>query len=263
MTIDVPLFFSIPGRMNYQKILLLFIFAASTGVVSSCKKKSSSSGSNLLATVDYNSGGSIEHYRFVYNPDNSLDSMVITGGGLDTGNNGFKYFKYAATSYVITDQNNYSFTVYDSGGLVEEVVIPDTLIFTYNGSVLSTLIEKTQSIVPPYYSEVVSDYSWANGDITSLVTAGGATESYNYNTGRSGEIGDGCRIDYFLAYGQPIIKTSFLPTELLSSVTIGGWLEQYYYQFDNSGRISQMIKVGNNGGTGVNDTTVYTYSYYY
>jgi hypothetical protein len=249
-----------PGKLPIV-ISLIFILAC----VSSCKKKSSSSplSNILIATVDVNTSGSIEHYRFVYNSGNDVDSMIIVGGGLDTGSNDYKYFTYYNTSYTITDQHNNSYTVEDSNGVIEEIVstvTADSIILTYYSGLLGIFTNKSPGTFPPYYVESIASYSWSGGDVNSVSIQGGALETYNYNTSQSGQIGDGARIDYFLNYGKPFFKTNHLPVELLSN---GVWAEEYFYQYDNIGRISQLVKVGNNNSIGANDTTTYSYTYYY
>jgi len=242
-------------------MLLLCSCLIVTGLLPSCKKKSnaSSPGNIKLALIDVSHQGAIKHYRIVYDAFNNVDSMVIIGGGTDTGSNGFMVFNYFGSSFSISDQSNNSFTVYaNTNGVILEVLLADTLFMTYSGTELAQLTQKTVSAVYPFYTTVGTNYVWANGDIlsTSLLTT---TDSVAYSNSKSGQVGDGWRIDEFLSYGRPFIETAHLPTDFTSS---GTWIEHFFYQFDSQGRISQLLKVLNNNGAVSDDNTYYNYQYY-
>ena len=192
---------------NYKSIVIASLILSGV-LMYSCKKKSNSGSlSNILiATVDRSHSGSIAHYRFVYDAINDVDSIISTGGGLDTGHNGFTYFTYFGNTYTATDENNNSYTITDSGGVIQEIAIPDTVIVTYYRSLPSVLTIKSPSPYIPYYVATIADYSWANGDINYINIQGGATETYTYNTAKNGQIGDGCRIDDFLSYGKAYLQ---------------------------------------------------------
>jgi hypothetical protein len=245
--------------MNIRKILLLSFLML--GSILSCKKKSNNNppANNKLALIDVAHQGAIEHYRIVYDVYNNVDSIVVVGGGTDTGSNGYEAFNYVGSSFSITDQSGNSFTVdANTNGQILEVLITDTLIMTYTGAELTGLTTKTLSATYPYYSLVSTNYQWANGNIVSATTAS-TTDSVAYNTAKSGQIGDAFRIDAFLAYGRPYIETTNLPATFTSS---GNWVEHCFYQFDSQNRISQFLKVLNNNGAAIDDSTFYNYQYY-
>ncbi len=241
--------------MKSPKCLLLFLFIAILATALSCKKKNNgSTGSNRLALIDLSHSGSVQHYRIVYDEYNNVDSMVIIGGGTDTGFTGFQAFSYFGSSYSVTDANGNSFTVdANTSGVILEVLTTDTLFMTYNGAELGELDTKAAG-----GTKVATNYTWSNGDIVSTLSQG-VTDSCDYNLSKNGQIGDAFRIDAFLSYGRPYIETAHLLTDIKSG---GVWQEKYFYQFDGQGRISQFVKVKNNNGVSADDTTFYNYQYY-
>jgi hypothetical protein len=244
--------------MKIYKILLLLVII---GNLYACKKKnnSGSSGTIKLALIDVSHQGAVVHYRIVYDAYNNVDSLVTIGGGTDTENNGYKVFNYFGSSFSIKDQNSNSFTVdANTSGVILEVLIVDTLIMTYSGNELTELATKSPSATYPFYSLVSTTYLWANGDIVTATSPTG-TDSVDYNTSKSGQIGDAFRIDEFLLYGRAYTETSHLPTDFTSS---GVWAEHFFYQFDGQNRISQFLRVLNNNGLVPDDSTFYNYQYY-
>jgi len=245
--------------MNISRIPLLFLILI--GSLLSCKKKSNSNPpANIkLALIDVSHQGAIKHYRIVYDVYNNVDSIVRTGGGADTGSNGFEAFNYVGSSFSITDQTGNSFTVdANTNGQIFKVLVTDTLTMTYNGTELTELTTKILSPTYPFYSLVSTNYLWGSGDIVSATTAS-TTDSIAYNTSKSGQIGDALRIDAFLTYGRSYIVTSHLPIDFTSS---GNWVEHAFYQFDSQNRLSQFLKVLNNNGASADDSTFYNYQYY-
>lgn len=211
-----------------------------------------------IAGIDISNSGNIQRYRIVYDVYGNVDSFVVTGGGFDTGYNGFNAFNYIGSSWTITDQNNYTFRVDgNTNGDIIGVLVTDTLSMIYNGSELSVINIKSPIPAYPYDSLSSIQYTWLNGDV-SMFMYPGVTQSYDYDQSRGGQIGDAIRVQEFLTYGRPFIKTSHMPKDLNSG---GQMTEQYLYQYDGSGRISQLqkIKVDHTGGN--NDTTTYNYHY--
>ncbi len=250
----------IQAMTRYTHILpLLFIFAA-TGLFS-CKKKTNDNpfGSARIATVDVAHSGSILHYRVYYGIGNNVDSLIITGDGSSAGYHGIKAFSYFGSSYSITDQDNFTYTVYaNTSGMILKLLIADTTSFIYNGTQLGEIDVRTTTPTYPFFTINATNYYWQSGDVVT-VTGGGINKSYAYDQARNGQPGDPFRIDAFLNYGRSYIKTTHLPQSLSTG---SGWLEKYYYTFNPSGLISQLIKVKNNNTVTADDSTFYNYTYY-
>jgi hypothetical protein len=243
--------------LRYKYSVLLLALAA--GCLFSCKKKANDNptGTIKLATVDIANSGNRYHYHVVYDASNNVDSITMVGGGLDTGHYGFEKFSYFGTSYSITDQTGFSYTVYaNSNGMIIKVLLHDTLNMFYKGVELTQLDIVTATTTYPYTTKSSTVYSWANGDVSSISSPAGAF-TFDYNQGKTGQVGDPFRIDDFLTYGRPYLKTSHLPTDKIQN---GTWTEKYYYEFDGAKRISKLMKVKNL--TSGNDTVSYYYSYY-
>jgi hypothetical protein len=243
-------------KLNLRSALL---FALIIGCALSCKKKDNINLNSLrLSGVDVTHGSAIQHYRIVYDASNNVDSMVITGGGSNTGQVGYKKFSYLGFSYTITDQNNVIYTVNtNSDNLISKVSKLDTLTMTYSGIQLGRLDVKSPSAAYPYFTVNETNYTWAGGDVTGS-SANGVSSAYTYDQGKAAQAGDAFRIDDFLAYGRSIIKTSHTVTE---KDIQGTWAEKYLYQYDGQGRISVLKKVINGGGGSTPDTTSYSYKY--
>ena len=247
--------------MKGHKLLLFCFFILITGSEQSCKKKLNNSPANYkLATIDLTHSTSVAHYCIVYDAYNNVDSMIIIGGGTDTGHTDTRIFNYFGGSYTVSDQNGNSITVQTStNGLILGVfMFADTLTMVYNGTQVGKVDTKVPSSVYPYYAKTDTNYLWNNGDMVSISFNAGA-DSCDYNLSKAGQIGDAFRIDAFLAYGRPYIKTSHTPIDLKKS---GVWLEKYFYQFDGQGRITEFVKVRNNNGVVADDSTFYVYQYY-
>lgn len=243
----------------YRRQLFIIVSLLCSACLFSCKKKANPNptGNLLLSNIDVINYRNISHYRIVYDGADNVDSIIMAGGGLDTGHYTLSKINYFGTSFTITDENGDTYTVYaNSSGQIFKVLTHDTLNMLYNGVQLAEVDVVTATVTYPFVSKSSTVYTWANGDVTSVSSPGG-TFTYDYNTAKIGQIGDPFRIDSFLVYGRPLIKTGHLPTDLLQS---GTWAEKYYYQFDGQQRISQLMKV-KNMSTG-NDTTVYNYRYY-
>lgn len=248
-------------HMKHNIPVLLFLATLLAAGAISCKKKKNDNpyGGALISMMDVSHSGSILHYRIYYDHANNVDSMIITGDGTSTGFNGYKKFSYFGSSYSITDQSNFTYTVYaNTSGQVLKLLITDTTSFIYNNSLLGEIDVRTTIPAYPYYKITATNYYWQNGDVVT-VRSGGVDKNYEYDVNRNGQPGDPMRIDAFLNYGRSYIKTTHLPTALTSN---GVWLEKYYYIFAGNGLISQMIKVRNNGGVSVDDTTFYNYNSY-
>jgi len=222
-----------------------------TGILS-CKKKSDNSVSNLrIAGIDRTLAGSVIHYRFVYDRDNNVDSIIWVGDGASSGTSGFSTFNYFGSSYSITDQYGNAFTVYaNTSGMILKVLQPDTLIVYYKNSIVDAVEHKTTTTS---YSQL---FTWSNGDVTRTRQPGD-TLSYYYDNGVSGQAGDPWRVDAFISYGRSYIKTAHLP---LGVIKKGDTLVKYQYLYDTRGRISRLTRIGNTGG--MVDTTTYNYRYY-
>ncbi|MCD6010919.1 MAG: hypothetical protein K0Q79_781 [Flavipsychrobacter sp.] len=227
----------------------------------SCKKKKNDNpfGSVRISKVDVSRRGAITHHNIYYDANNNIDSIMSIGDGTSAGHNTYKKFRYFGTSFDITDENNFTFTVYAySNGLIFKVLVSDTIGMLYTGTQLTAIDVYTRTTTHPYYKYTRTNYNWKNGDLDAT-TSGSTTIGYKYDAGKNGQPTDPLRIIDILKYGRPIIRTTHLPTEAYIGAT---WLEKYYYQFDGSGRITTLTKVGNNNGIGTDDTTVYSYSYY-
>lgn len=245
------------SRYKYTTIIPLLVIV---GLVFSCKKKSNDNPlSNVrIKTIDIVHSSTMYHYHIAYDSHNNVDSINIIGGGLDTGNNNYKKFNYFGSSFTITDASNSTYTVQaNTDGLILKVMLPDTLSMIYNGSELGELDKKSAITTYPYFTKSSYNYTWANSDIT-LMTFSGGKDTYSYDQGKSGQAGDGWRIDEFLSYGRSYTKTSHL---LTADSLNGVWYLKYLYQFDNNGRISQMLKIQNNHNAAPDDSVVYSYQY--
>ena len=243
--------------MKTHSILLIFLLS----LVCSCKKSSNTNpfGNQKIATIDRAYNGAIQHYRIVYDASNNVDSMVITGGGTDTGSNGFFVFNYVGSSFTITDQNsNYVMVDANTNGQILKVLVTDTLSFLYNGSQLGEINEFSPIATYPYYTNTAYYYTWANGDVTAI-TSGSVSKAYTYNDGKNGQPGDAIRINQFLQYGQSYIKTNHLPSGLVNSATAG---ETYIYSFDSKGRISLLTDVSYDKTASSSVTVTFAYTYY-
>jgi hypothetical protein len=243
---------------NNRLVILLFIFVSIA--VTSCKKKSGSNpfGNLKISNLDVIHSGATEHYRIVYDTYNNVDSMIIIGGGTDTGHYNYRKFSYFGSSYTITDINNNTFTVQAStSGLILKVLVPDTIAMIYNGTELGELDIITPKSTFPYVTKVPTNYYWTGGDVKTVISQG-VTLTYDYDPGKSGQPADALRIDAFLSYGKSYIKTNHVPTDMVNTTA---WLEKYFYQYDG-GKITQLIKVRNNAGVSADDTVIYNYRYY-
>ena len=246
--------------MHYPRLTAVALSILVIFLVISCKKKNNLNVSAIrIAAVDKSlSGGGRFHYHITYDTYNNVDSIGFVGGGTDTGTVGFEKFTYLGSSFTITDQNNNSYTVdaYTNGQIFEVLTI-DTMLMTYNGTELAELDYKSPSNTYPFYHIDSTTYRWNNGDMVAF-SINGVVDSYSYNPGKSGQVGDALRIENFLKFGRSYIATNHLPDELTFN---GAWIEQYFYKLDGSGRITQLIKVTNQSSS-TNDTVTYAYTYY-
>ena len=207
-----------------------------------CKKKSLNTAAIKIATIDYSHDGQLEHYSFIYDAYNNVDTMTITGAGSAAGHNGFNAFNNVTTVYANT-----------AGVILDVMNTSDSFSFIYSGTRLAQLYDwsyATNALLS------TAQYTWTNGDV-SAIYSGSSTQTYDYNTGNPGQIGDPTRVRQFLAVGLPYTKTSHLPTDMYVN---GTWQEKYYYTFDAQGRISQLQLLTNTAPT--TDTSVYQYTYY-
>ena len=247
--------------MFYQKITLFLLVIICTLSAVSCKKKKGLNLSTIkIATVDFNeTDGHGYHYRITYDTYGNVDSIIATGTGAAAGDNPISKFTYLGSSFRITDGWGDSYFVYaNTSGMILEVQKYDTLLMTYKGTQLDELDYKIpNTTAPPYYTINANTYEWNNGDITTFGPPHGAVDSYSYNNGRSGQVGDAIRIGDFLTYGRPYKLTAHLPVEM----KYAHGSQQYFYTFDGNGRISTFTRVISGSGA-PNDTSVYTYSYY-
>ena len=246
--------------MYYRKISMFFLFVLVFALNNSCKKKAGLNLSTIkIAAIDYyRSGGIAYHYHITYDTYNNVDSIISVGGGTDTGSNSFEVFTYTGSSFQITDQQNYSLLVYaNTNGMILEIQKTDTMLMKYTGSELAELDYKSPSTTYPYYTITATDYQWNNGDITTFGPSHGVVDSYFYDLGHSGQVGDAMRIDEFINYGRSYTNSSHLPVQLKYS----NGKENYYYTYDSEGRISTFMKVITDNGS-PNDTTDYIYRYY-
>jgi hypothetical protein len=238
---------------------MLLLFIAVTAA-QSCKKKVNDNPFSTvqIKTLDKVHGGSIFHYRFVYDASNNIDSIKMVGGGLDTGHYSYSVFSYFGSSYSVTNESGFNFKVQAAtNGLMLKVLLYDTVSFIYDNNVLGAVEVKTPTTVTPFYTKTTYNYYWNNGDI-ARETYSGNTDSFFYNQSRTGQAGDPWRIEEFLSYGRSYTKTSHLLNQKNHN---GTWAEKYLYQFDANGRISQLQKIVNNNGAVPNDTVYYNYGY--
>ncbi len=246
--------------MHYPKLTSFFLLLFIITIAASCKKNAGLNFNAVkIASVDYyRSGGTVYHYRITYNAFNTVDSIVTTGGGTDTGTNSFSVFSYTGSSFLITDQQGLSYGVYaNTNGMILEVLKTDTMLMTYNGNELTELDYKSPSNTPPYYIINAVTYNWRGGDIISYGPSQGAMDSVYYDPRHIGQVGDALRIDDFLTYGRSLTSTADLPAEL----KYANGKEDYYYTFDGQGRISTLRKVISDNNS-PNDTADYIYKYY-
>ena len=246
--------------MYSKKIRSFLLITLCIFLAVSCKKKKGINLSTIkIATVDFTqTGGVAYHYRITSDTYNTVDSIVSTGGGVDTGNNAISKFTYIGSSFRITDAQGLSYFVdANTSGMILEVQKYDTILMIYNGSQLAELDYKTPISTPPYYTIDATTYQWNNGDITTYGLPHGVVDSYLYNYGRSGQEGDAGRINDFLMYGRSYKNTAHLPVQL----KYANGKENYFYTFDSNGRISIFTKVISGSGA-PNDTSAYIYSYY-
>lgn len=243
-----------------RNVLVLLLCISFSVCAFSCKKKGGAAPFSdvRIATVDFYHSGEIEHYHIVYDQYYNVDSIVRTGDGTALGNNGYKKFTYFGSSYSITDESNFSFTVQaNTSGQILKILTADTLIMHYNGSQLGALDTKTALPSYPYYKVTTVYYTWTNGDVTGVGPAGGTDNIYGYDLSKSGQPGELFRIADFLVYGRSYIKNTHLAKYL---ITGSDTVEKYYYQFEATGRLSQLLKINNSSGS--DDSTFYNYKYY-
>jgi hypothetical protein len=232
-----------------------------SAIIFACKKSSNNNpfGGSKIATIEYTHSGGGRHYNLFYGAYSDLDSMHWTGTGTSSGSSGYKKFSYFGTSFNITDETNFTYTVYaNSNGQILKVLVTDTLGFSYSNNEIKQMQVYTHTASYPFYKYVATDYYWKNGDLASF-TSENATTVFDYDLTKFGQPGDAIRMSEFLLYGRSFIKTIHLPS-LLSKNSV--WTEKYLYQFDGSGRISQMSKISNNLGITPDDTATYGYTYY-
>jgi hypothetical protein len=232
----------------------VFLFAVS------CKKKSNgiSLSDQRIAYVDYSHHGEIEHYHFIYDQNNNVDSINITGDGTALGHNGFKRFEYIGSSFIITKDDGSSFKVYaNTSGQIIEVLVADTLLMYYKGTQITEQDVKSPIAAYPYYTLTPTYFTWTGGDITYVGPAGSGGQTYYYDRSLSGQPGDVFRIDAFLSFGRSYTKNARLAIGTISGTDT---LEKYSYHFDPLGRIDTLRKV--DVSTGIYDTTIYAYKYY-
>ncbi len=246
--------------MNTRSLIILLLSVVLIGGMLSCKKKTNDNpfGNVRITRAEVSHNGAITRYQFFYDTHSNIDSIALTGDGTSAGYRGFRKFRYYGTSYDITDETNFSFTVFAyNNGLIFKVLVADTMGMIYNGAQLGAIDVFTRTTTYPYYVYNRTYYNWKNGDLNTVV-AGGVTTQYTYDESKNGQPGDPLRIRDILKYGRTVIRTIHLPTELSKS---GAWTERYFYQFDGAGRIGKLTMVANNNGIGTDDTTVYSYSY--
>ncbi len=228
----------------------------SVALTTACKKSESENPFNnvRISTIDLTKANIHQHYRFVYDYSNNVDSIVTSSG--------FRKFGYFGSSFSITDENSNVTTVYaNTSGWLLKVLVKDTINFTYNSNNSSQLSQKdiwTTTTTYPYYKKLSTTYAWSGGDVVT-VNAPTGIENYTYEPGKNAQPGDAWRIDQILEYGRSYIKTFHLPTVKTMD---GVWDEQYLYDFDANGRISELKKIKNNKDLVENDTTVYKITYY-
>jgi len=236
-------------------VALLLLGAAS------CKKKSNDNpfGNVRIATVDVTHGGAIEHYRLYYDTYNNIDSMSITGDGTASGQFGFRKFNYFGSSWTVTDEGNFTFTVYaNTAGVLLKVLIADTLTYSYENNQLTQLTQYVPTTTPPYHSISTTYFEWKNGDLITATT-GSIVQAYSYLTSRNGQPGDALRLPGILNFGKPAVKTAHLPQGV---ATGHGQGESYVYSFDDKGRISSLMKLISDSSVAFHDTLTYGFSYY-
>ena len=251
--------------MKDHRLAYIIFIALSLISDFSCKKKNNADplGGSDIVIVNYtNTNGTATYYRIVYDISNNVDSIIYTGGGSDTGNDGHLAFNYLNSSYIITNENNNSTTVdINTNLMIDTVFGPGTALsyILYYGSQVGSVNTEIPSGTYPYYTTNTYNYTYSNGDIASIDISGVST-TYDYNTNRNGQLGDPQRIQQFLTYGRAYTSSVYLATNMYVN---GTWQEAYSYQFDGQGRITQLTKVINNGSGAVNDTARYAYLYNY
>jgi len=248
--------------MKNSALITFLLTALIICVAVSCKKSNGISiGNSRIVYVNYtNTNGQANYYRIVYDGNNNVDSIINTGGGSDTGHNGFLALNYLNSSFSITDENNNSNIVDINTSLQIDTIFSTGTNYTfmlYNGSQIGSVNVNTPISAYPYYMTSITDYTYSNGDIAA-VNATGAAETYDYDQSKSGQIGDPQRITEFLDYGRAYTQSAHLATDMYLN---GTWQEKYFYNIDSYGRIQQMTRVINNGTGGTNDTAYYVYGY--
>ncbi len=245
--------------MKASKLLLLLPLIAILCGVLSCKKKSknNSSAGYKPGIIDVSHFTSVEHYHITYDAFSNVDTIVMIGGGTDTGHSETRVFTYFGTSYAISGGGGTTVNTNAIGAISSIDRSPDTLAFTYSNNQLGRVTTQAPSTAFPYYTKTDTNYAWNNGDMVAIAFTSGV-DSFSYDVSKTGQVGDALRIDAFLNYGRAYIKTSHVPSQWYGSQ----WIERYFYHYDGQGRITQFIKVKNNFGTGTDDSTFYSYQYY-
>lgn len=242
-------------HIRFASILFLcFSFIA-------CKKKSNDNpfGNVHISKVSITHRGAITHHQIFYDVANNIDSIYSTGDGTSTGHNSSRKFHYYGTSFDVTDETNNTFSVYAySNGLIFKILVADTIGYKYNGTQLTATDVFSRTSSYPYYTYTRTNYDWKNGDLET-VSSGTISYAYSYDGAHNGQPADPLRINDILKYGRSVIRTTHLLTEITRA---GVWAEKYFYKFDGSGKITEMVQVANSMGSGVNDTSVYIYTYY-
>ncbi len=226
----------------------------------SCKKSNNINLSTIrIAKLDVAHNGGVRHNRMVYDQFNNVDSIIVIGGGLDTGYYGYTYFNYIGSSYNIMDGNGNFLSIYAySNGSIFKVLKKDTLNLLYN---TNNQVVQVNVVTPissyPYVAVTSEYYNWKDGDLTDW-NVNGFNYKYDYDNSHSGQIGDALRVNTFIYYGRSIFKSSHIPTAYYTGNIM---TEQYLYTYDGSGRISVFTKILVDHTGRLNDTTTYTYFY--
>lgn len=224
----------------------------------SCKKDNNDSGDPRLVTANVVTTSGNLHYRMTYDGGNSVDSLILTGSGMSSGRYGYLKFVYYTLSYSVTNESNISFlTLVNKDGNITRLNVADTPSMLYENGRLAELDTKSPSATYPFIIKTSAYPQWTDGDITAIGYTGNI-KRYAYDKNHKGQLGDALRIDDFLKYGRPILKSSHVP---IAYIYNSDTAEKYLYQYDSQGRISQLSKVVITN-TAANDTLVYTYGYY-
>ncbi len=219
--------------------------------------------------------GDTETFRFVYNPDNTLDSVIDEGNCVGCGGRTYaiNYYSYSSPYIHIfySEQDTFNPSTYSAPWEAYRIhLINDGMcdsIFSYelsgpessypeyikyNGTQIDTFFylydfrNRTSSTGADAYI-----YN-SNGDISTRTTQD-STYTYNYDLTHSTQVGDPVMFNQLITYGIIYTRCSHLTTSINNNA------DNYAYTFDSKGRVATVNETRHYS----NDTSSTKYIYQY